>query len=421
MYTEGIEFIATAEDCGLSRLFDAEVAKLNIINKTHDELKSYDAEITRLESKKAEIAEAKELLEKYKNNLDYQTQIARNRIRSQFIEDMKDFNVICKIHEKLNDNFDHEHILFFNVMKVRGRTYANPPTEDILFTKDEFIEDCKTVFRQHIRNEISCWHDKSYCNIDAAYNAHMKDFISYEQFCQLFEEVVIYEKYMCIGTDIKDVKDVLEKIDYFNNTIKPAVGEKLDSFYVAMVEPFSCLDRYRHSNNCHYFFSNLRSELHGSIIETIQKCDEQQFINDCKMYDKLAHICLGWIGDLTHGHPMKNATATDERFKTNPILKTLPTTVFNPYVTSSYKGIDPKIKEFETEITNIDNYINELKQNRQELDSKREIVSTLTQLQTDVDSLKVDINSESNTHEKMLLTSKLIVKIDNIRTILKQW
>lgn len=417
MFAEGDVFINTAEDCGLTRLFETETAKLEAINNKINELKAYDDEISKLETKKAEIIEAKELLEKYYAELYKWKDYVINKQTKCKLRNLKDLNIFCYTSSVMFDDLDYDKGCLNLIKSYKPPGYSwdyKKGYHYILKTKDEVMEECKSKFKECIKSKF---YDKSNKSFLDNYEKHMKEFITFEQFYMLTEETIMMK-----GIDVRRSgynRLFLEKSNVFNNVIKPTLNENnIEKFYQNFQHAFTG-DIPEHSSNNMYSFSLCRHREIWKILETVERMSENEFDKDCRIYTQILNsTCCGPIEDLTFGIHIEDALCSDKRFKTNPILKTLNPEVFIAHRLKRNK-YGKQLKEFESEVVGIDNYINELKQNMKELVEQRDKFKQIQHHQDCIIELKQQISNETRTHDKMLLTSRLIVELDDLRKLIK--
>ena len=102
VYPKGTEFIETAYECGLTRLFESEEAKLKRYEELYAQIKATRDEINESEKKITELNEANELLDTFQEEMNIYETNTSQYICTQFIYNLCECNVICNLHVLLN-------------------------------------------------------------------------------------------------------------------------------------------------------------------------------------------------------------------------------------------------------------------------------------------------------------------------------
>ena len=188
------------------------------------------------------------------------------------------------------------------------------------------------------------------------------------------------------------------------NTIDSSASRGL--FVSALEKALNTNDKY----NMHSFVNDFvdASIQVRNIIGTIPN---DEVIQQAEIYDNIYKTQRFFKGCLKYC--VSDSIAALNQLSMNPLIRTFSSNVFR-----RFEEIDTQTKELNTEIDRIDNFINELKQQRQQFEPKYKIYKQVQHQQQLISQLEEEIKNEDNTHEQMLLTAKVIVHLDELRKLI---
>ena len=391
MFVEGINFMKTAKSCGLSQLWEPEIEKIDALSQVSNEIKTYDEKIQSLESRKQKFKSAVDELHLYHqtimNNIDYQASINHRAVVRSFAT----FNKFCEAEITLYDQF------IKYGLHIDAHIEAKPNTQErIKYLKDKIHSLVKVLKLPPI--------EQAYFN---NYELHL--FMTEADFMSMLADWCIADKsYLYILNE--DKENIFKQIalsataTVIKNTIDSSASRGL--FVSALENALNTNDKY----NMHSFVNDFvdASIQVRNIIGTIPN---DEVIQQAEIYDNIYKTQRFFKGCLKYC--VSDSIAALNQLSMNPLIRTFSSNVFR-----RFEEIDTQTKELNTEIDRIDNFINELKQQRQQFEPKYKIYKQVQHQQQLISQLEEEIKNEDNTHEQMLLTAKVIVHLDELRKLI---